>query len=198
MADPKSPAPNFPTYRGLGGGGDSAGAPGGTPGAAPGPGRGPMPGMPAASSPENEGSKLIVGRNIRLKGEIEACDTLVVEGYVEASMSSRIIEIAEGGTFKGDVDIDSAHVRGKFEGNLTARERLNIYSTGKVSGHVRYGQIQVEAGGEIAGDTSVWSKDSPSRTSAGTSKPQDSSEKSESNTGGGPAPAARVGAAPKR
>lgn len=195
MADPKSPAPNFPSYRGLGGGGDS----GGTPGGAPGAGRAPMPGMPAASSPENEGSKLIVGRNIRLKGEIEACDTLVVEGYVEASMSSRIIEIAEGGTFKGDVDIDSAHVRGKFEGNLTARERLNIYSTGKVSGHVRYGQIQVEAGGEIAGDTSVWSKDSPSRSSStsSTSKPQDS-EKSSESTGGGPAPAARVGAAPKR
>src|SRR5690606_10605538 len=100
MADPKSPAPNFPSYRGLGGGGEPGGAPGG-PGAA-GMGRAPMPGVPAASSPESEGSKLIVGRNIRLKGEIEACDTLVVEGYVEASMSSRIIEIAEGGTFKGD------------------------------------------------------------------------------------------------
>lgn len=195
MADPKSPAPNFPSYRGLGGGGESAGAPGGSPGA----GRAPMPGMPAASSPENEGSKLIVGRNIRLKGEIEACDTLVVEGYVEASMSSRIIEIAEGGTFKGDVDIDNAHVRGKFEGNLTARERLNIYSTGKVSGHVRYGQIQVEAGGEIAGDTSVWSKESsPSRSSGSSPKPQEPAVKAEESPGGGPTPAARVGAAPKR
>lgn len=197
MADPKSPAPNFPSYRGLGGGGEPGGAPGGGPGAA-GMGRAPMPGVPAASSPESEGSKLIVGRNIRLRGEIEACDTLVVEGYVEASMSSRIIEIAEGGTFKGDVDIDNAHVRGKFEGNLTARERLNIYSTGKVSGHVRYGQIQVEAGGEIAGDTSVWSKDSaPSRPASGASKPQEAPPKAEESTGGGPAPAARVGAAPK-
>src|SRR5690606_3558363 len=164
-ADPKSPAPNFPSYRGLGGGGETGGAPGG-PGAA-GMGRAPMPGVAAASSAESEGSKLSVGRSIRLKGGVEACATLAVEGFVKASRSSRIIEVAEGGTFKGDVDIDNAHVRGKFEGNLTARERLNIYSTGKVSGHVRYGQIQVEAGGEIAGDTSVWSKDSaPSRSAS--------------------------------
>ena len=66
-------------------------------------------------------SRLIVGPNIKLKGvEIEDCDTLVVEGYVEASMDSRVIEIAETGVYKGKVDIDTAIIRGRFEGELTA------------------------------------------------------------------------------
>ena len=150
MADIKNPSQTYPTFRGPGGGDSTRG---------PMPGPTPTPGV----APEPEGSKLIVGRNIRLRGEIEACDTLVVEGNVEASMSSRIIEIAEGGIFKGKVDIDSAHIRGRFEGELTARERLTIYSTGKVSGEIQYGQIQVEVGGELAGATKVWTKDQTSR-----------------------------------
>jgi cytoskeletal protein CcmA (bactofilin family) len=110
------------------------------------------PGPQAAGSIEGEGSKLIVGRNIRLKGEIASCDTLVVEGHVEASMDSRVIQIAESGVFIGEAGIDIAEVSGQFEGKLTARKRLVIRKTGRVSGTIRYGQIEIEAGGRISGD----------------------------------------------
>src|SRR5690242_3230873 len=51
---------------------------------------------------ESKGSKLIVGPDIKLKGvEITDCDTLVVEGRVEASMDSRVIQIAERGIYNG-------------------------------------------------------------------------------------------------
>ena len=50
---------------------------------------------------DGAGSKLIVGPNIKLKGvEIEDCDTLVVEGRIEATMVSRAIQIAERGSFQ--------------------------------------------------------------------------------------------------
>ncbi|HSD59862.1 MAG TPA: polymer-forming cytoskeletal protein [Burkholderiales bacterium] len=99
------------------------------------------------------GSKLIVGPNIKLKGaEITDCDTLVVEGRVEASMNSRVIQILEGGTFTGKVEIDVAEIRGKFEGELTVRKRLIVFSSGRVSGKIRYGKMSIEDGGEIAGD----------------------------------------------
>lgn len=98
-------------------------------------------------------SRLIVGPNIKLKGvEIEDCDTLVVEGYVEASMDSRVIEIAESGVYKGTVEIDTAIIRGCFEGNLTARDRLVVTSTGDVRGTIRYGRLSIEDGGRVHGD----------------------------------------------
>jgi cytoskeletal protein CcmA (bactofilin family) len=98
-------------------------------------------------------SKLIVGPDIKLKGaEITDCDTLVVEGRVEASMDSRVIQIAEHGVFVGKAGIDVAEIRGRFEGELTARRQLVIRSTGKVSGKVRYGKVAIEEGGEISGD----------------------------------------------
>src|SRR6266849_3750055 len=98
-------------------------------------------------------SKLIVGPDIKLKGaEITDCDTLVVEGRVEASMDSRVIQIAEHGVFVGKAGIDVAEIRGRFEGELTARKQLVIRATGKVSGKVRYGKVAIEEGGEISGD----------------------------------------------
>ncbi len=108
---------------------------------------------PAKPEPVDEGSKLIVGPNIKLKGaEITDCEILVVEGRVEASMNSRDIRIAEGGVFSGKAEIDVAEIRGTFEGELTARKRLVIYATGRVSGVIHYGALMVEEGGTLYGN----------------------------------------------
>src|SRR5262245_63961624 len=107
----------------------------------------------AAAAREGKGSKLIVGPDIKLKGaEITDCDTLVVEGRVEAAMDSRVIQIAQQGVFSGTVGIDVAEIHGRFEGELTARKTLVIHATGKVTGKVRYGKLTIEEGGELSGD----------------------------------------------
>jgi len=107
-----------------------------------------------SSTPVAEGeAKLTVGPNIKLKGvEITDCDTLVVEGSVEATMDSRMIQISERGSFKGSAEIDVAEIRGAFDGNLTVRQKLVIYSTGKVTGRIRYGKVVIEEGGQLSGE----------------------------------------------
>ena len=108
---------------------------------------------PVASAREESGSKLTVGPNIKLKGvEITDCDTLVVEGTVEATINSRLIQISETGAFKGAAEIDIAEIRGNFDGDLTVREKLVVFATGKVTGKVRYGKIVIEEGGQISGE----------------------------------------------
>ena len=117
----------------------------------------------SASSTNEVGSKLIVGPNIKLKGvEITDCDTLVVEGRVEATMNSRVIHIAEKGAFKGSAEIDLAEIYGEFDGDLTVREKLVIYSTGKVSGKIRYGKVVIEEGGQLTGEVQVGTSSSSS------------------------------------
>lgn len=120
------------------------------PAPAPAPAAMPEPGHRAE---EVAGSRLIVGPNIKLKGvEIDDCDTLVVEGRVEATMVSRAIQIAEHGSFKGTADIEVAEIRGTFDGELTVRGRLVVHATGRISGKVRYGKLLVQEGGEVCGD----------------------------------------------
>lgn len=114
---------------------------------------------------DSVGSKLIVGPDIKLRGvEITDCDTLVVEGRVEATMNSRVIQIAERGGYTGTVGIDVAEVRGRFDGELTARSRLVIYATGSVSGKIRYGKIVIEEGGIVSGDVRAIGADGSSAT----------------------------------
>ena len=109
--------------------------------------------LPPANTVSDGRSKLIVGPNIKLKGvEITDCDTLVVEGLVEATMDSRVIQIAEQGAFKGSAEIDLAEIRGEFSGNLIVRDKLVIYSTGKVTGTIRYGKLVIEEGGQLSGE----------------------------------------------
>ena len=127
--------------------------------------------QPASNTVVPEGgSKLTVGPNIKLKGvEITDCDTLFVEGLVEATMDSRVIQIAEQGAFKGTAEIDIAEIRGVFDGNLTVRQKLVIYATGRVTGKIRYGKVVIEEGGQLSGDIEC-SVASPAK-SAAVSKP---------------------------
>ena len=117
---------------------------------------------PSSSTARREGAevrRLIVGQGISLSGTISACDELIVEGNVEANLTgSHDLRISETGLFKGSASVEEADIRGRFEGSLTAK-RLIIRETAKLTGAVRYGQLQIERGGRIEGDVSV--ADSP-------------------------------------
>ena len=126
-----------------------------------------IPGAPRRGdhrlSLDDDANRLTVGRNISLNGEITACEKLVVEGRVEASMSNaHVIEVAPTGVFKGSAEVEEADISGYFEGTLVAKGVLTIRKDGKVSGSVQYGKIVIESGGEISGDmASLVDADSP-------------------------------------
>jgi len=126
--------------------------------AAPAPAHDPLakPGTEPASpaiGPDMPGSRLCVGPKIKLKGvEISDCDVLVVEGEVEATVNSKAMQIAQPGTLRGRVSIDVAEIFGEFSGELTARAKLIVHSTGRVAGTIRYGKLIVAEGGEVSGD----------------------------------------------
>ena len=110
----------------------------------------------------SDGKKLIVGREIALNGQISSCEKLVVEGRVEANMSEcHEIEVAESGTFKGSAEIEVAEISGTFDGSITARDLLIVRATGRVTGTIRYGRLEIERGGEIEGDVQVLHAEQP-------------------------------------
>ena len=127
---------------------------------------------PATSPVEAPGSKLFVGVNIKLKGvEISDCDLLVVEGHVEATVHSKVMQIAKPGTLQGTAHIDVAEIHGDFTGELTARTRLVVHGTGRVSGTIRYGRLIVADGGAISGDVQQTDVAEPPRAVAPTQPP---------------------------
>ena len=99
-----------------------------------------------------ETKKLVVGREISLSGAITACDTLVVEGRVEATLeNSELLEITPDGAFKGRVSINEAIIAGEFDGELVVRGRLLVASGGRIVGTIKYGSLVVQEGGHVSG-----------------------------------------------
>ena len=141
----------------------------------PAPARGLMPPAPAVhetprpaeKTEERKEARLVVGPDIKMKGvEVNDCDTLQVEGRIEATLDARVLEIAEKGVFSGTVAVDNAVIHGRLEGELTVRKQLVVHATGRVSGKIRYARIKVEEGAELSGEISVLDKNPapPKRT----------------------------------
>ena len=111
---------------------------------------------PAEKTEDRKEAKLVVGPDIKMKGvEVNDCDTLLVEGRIEATLDARVLHIAEKGVFSGTVAVDSAEIHGRLEGELTVRKQLVIHATGKVTGKIRYAKIKVEEGAELSGEISM-------------------------------------------
>ena len=135
---------------------DPAGPPAG-----PGPGPLQRPATPAVAQPapgphpgpRPEPGRLTVGPGISLAGGITACDRLVVQGSVRVTLDRvRALEIAEGGRFTGGrAEVEEAEISGVYEGELTVRGLLLVRGTGRVSGTVRYGELELERGGRLSG-----------------------------------------------
>jgi len=138
----------------------------------PAPARGLMPPAPTPVVPpthethrpvdkpeDRKEARLVVGPDIKMKGvEVNDCDTLQVEGRIEATLDARVLEITEKGVFSGTVAVDNAVIHGRLEGELTVRKQLVVHGTGRVSGKIRYARIKVEEGAELSGEISVLDK----------------------------------------
>jgi cytoskeletal protein CcmA (bactofilin family) len=114
-----------------------------------------VPGSTRSSS-SGEERKLTVGKGLSLAGEIASCDVLVVEGKVEAKLSEgKLLEITETGQFRGNVEIENADIAGRYDGQLIVHGRLTVRATGRISGMVKYGELEVSAGGQIIGELQI-------------------------------------------
>ena len=102
--------------------------------------------------PDMDGKRLIIGKQIRMSGEIAGCERLVVEGKVEAKISDvKFIELTANGTFKGSAVVEGAVIAGTFEGDLRVNGHLEIAASGVLKGNVAYKTISVGNGGKLLG-----------------------------------------------
>lgn len=119
-----------------------------------------IPTSPTNQATENEGRKLVVGREISLSGEIKACEKLVVEGKVEADLTdATFLEISSTGLFVGNARVTDCDISGTFEGELTVKGRLLLRASGLVRGKLRYNELEAERGGRLIGAVDVLGAD---------------------------------------
>jgi len=98
---------------------------------------------------------LIIGPGVSVRGEITACNRLIVEGKIEAKLADcPNVIIKQSCVFNGESATQDADIQGCFDGNLVVRGRLLVRATGTVAGKIAYGEIEIERGGKISGEIS--------------------------------------------
>ena len=103
------------------------------------------------AEPSTEGT-LLVGEGIHVKGEIQSCEKLIVEGKVEASLEAAELTVRKGGVYDGKAAVKTATIDGHFDGTLTVDGLLTIQAGGRVTGTLRYRDLRIEQGGRLSGD----------------------------------------------
>ena len=99
----------------------------------------------------DDGGLFTVPRAVTLISRIEGCDTLAIEGAVEAELRCRVLTVAPGGLFRGAAEVETAELGGTVEGKLTVRGLLSVRATGRVLAEtVCYDELEVERGATIA------------------------------------------------
>jgi cytoskeletal protein CcmA (bactofilin family) len=133
-----------------------------------------IPAAPAegrGQAPREDDSKLLVGDGITLKGEVTNCAELIVEGSVDARVEATRFEVSKTGAFSGECHVEEADIAGQFDGVLNCRGKLIVRGTGKLKGTLRYGDVEIEAGGRIAGEIQVFGEDEPAPAAAPVEQP---------------------------
>ena len=129
----------------------------------------------AARTAGEDPGALLIGGGVELKGRIGSCDALVVEGTIESTIECRSIEIRASGVVTGEATVESATIVGRFDGNLVVSGCLTVHAGGRISGSVRYGEIEIERGAEIVGDVATVGSETPGDTATvGSETPDDS------------------------
>ena len=111
-----------------------------------------------APSASQKGPGVSIGRGIGFTGSIEGADTLTVETKVELSVKCRLLVVAEEGHYSGKVEAEIVEIRGRFDGEMTAKDRLIVHDKGAISGTIKYKEIEVARGATLTGNFDVLKK----------------------------------------
>jgi cytoskeletal protein CcmA (bactofilin family) len=95
-----------------------------------------------------------ISQGIRVKGEVTGTEDLFVDGFVEGKLnltSNCCLTVGPNGNVKADLNAREIIVRGKVEGKVIARDKLQIGSTGQITGEVQTNRLVIEDGATLRG-----------------------------------------------
>ena len=94
----------------------------------------------------------VIGKGIVIDGEISGEAPIVVEGTVKGRIAlDSTVVVADGGVVEADVESDEVEINGQVTGNVTARERAEIKTDGRMVGDIKAPRILIADGAGFKG-----------------------------------------------
>jgi cytoskeletal protein CcmA (bactofilin family) len=108
----------------------------------------------APSAPSKTAAKAaVIGPGIVINGDISGTDNLVIEGKIkgQVNLASHEVTVGQSGEVDADVTAKTVRVAGKVNGDLIAKEKVIINSTGNVRGNIVTPRMLLEDGAIFKG-----------------------------------------------
>jgi cytoskeletal protein CcmA (bactofilin family) len=110
------------------------------------------PRQPASSS-----GSASISQGIRIKGEVTGSEDLFVDGHVEGkvNLSNSSLTVGPNGEVKADIFAREVIVRGRVDGKIVGREKIQLWSTGNVAGDLQTERLTIEDGAVLRGRVEI-------------------------------------------
>ncbi|MEL6374398.1 MAG: polymer-forming cytoskeletal protein [Pseudomonadota bacterium] len=112
----------------------------------------PQPTAQAKPTAATGGRDAMIGTDTIIEGEIQNGRRIDVFGYIEGKLSAEHVVVHPGGRVYGMLNAGQAEVHGTLQGEVTVTNLIRIGANGTVLGDVQYGQLAMEAGGNLSAD----------------------------------------------
>jgi cytoskeletal protein CcmA (bactofilin family) len=107
-------------------------------------------------STTNNDSKNFLNSEVEVKGTLRFGGELTFDGKLEGDIQSDgTLHLGDNAAIKGNISANSVVVRGKVNGNVTAKEKIDIKSKTEMFGDIRAARLVMEEGVTFVGQTEV-------------------------------------------
>jgi len=95
-----------------------------------------------------------IGADASFDGDIEFKGTIRVDGRVKGNISSSggTVVVGEKGVVNAEISVNVAVVMGEVNGSIEAKERIEVYPPGRLSGDIQSPIVSIEPGGIFNGN----------------------------------------------
>ena len=101
-------------------------------------------------------AKNVLSSDVEFKGKLKFAGELTLDGKLEGEVSSDgILHLGETGVVNGNLTVGSIVVCGKINGNVFAKDKIEIKSKAEVFGDIRAAKLVIEDGVTFVGKTEI-------------------------------------------
>lgn len=112
----------------------------------------------SASVPLSQNAAACISQGIRIKGEVTGSEDLFVDGHVEGKLNlsdSCCVTIGPNGEVKADISAREVIVRGRVDGKIVGREKIQLWSTANIAGDLQTERLVIEDGAILRGRVEI-------------------------------------------
>ncbi len=117
----------------------------------------PPPPVKRAEPEPSRGGTAVIGKAMRIKGEIYSQEDLYVDGEIEGTLELKehCLTVGPNGKARSSIKAREAVVMGSITGNVEAKDKIAIRKDGKLVGDIKTAGIIIEDGAYFKGSIDI-------------------------------------------